>query len=86
MSKHRTKTERDLVFDENKKFIRAKVRLEVDRLYVRRTNYLIDEMQKDFEIREKRGELLRLLPEPTPGFLELVEDGKDELLAIESGK
>ena len=86
MSRHRVKTERDLVFDENKKFIRAKVRLEVDRLYVRRTNYLIDEMQKDFETREKRGELLRLLPEPTQAFQELVQDGRSEMLELESGQ
>lgn len=84
---YKTKTERDLVFDENKDSIRAMVRLEVNRLYKRRTNHLIDKMQEEFNRRWKEdGELWRLLPPPTKELQAMVEAGVDELFELNAGE
>lgn len=84
---YKTKTERDLVFDENKDAIRAMVRLEVNRLYKRRTNLLIDKMQDEFNRRWKEdGELWRLLPPPTNEMQAMVESGANDLLELTAGE
>ena len=84
---YKTKTERDLVFDENKDAIRAMVRLEVNRLYKRRTNTLIDKMQKEFDRRWKEeGELWRMLPPPTEQMQAMIESGVDDLLELTVGE
>lgn len=82
---HKTKTARDLVYEENKDAIRSLVRFEANRYYKHRSNALLDKMTKRFKELEAEGQLYRLVPPPTKEFNDSIEADAEDILALPAG-